>query len=235
MHSLRTAAVLALIAALLVVGCTKVGPVQTETQTVDLEGATTARAEVVMGAGRLRVSGGAAPEQILNADFTYNVAAWQPEIDYRVSDGRGTLSVQQPTVTEAPIDGARYEWDLRFNEAVPTELYITLGAGESAFDLGTLSLTWLDITMGAGNVSLDLAELQARDLDAQITGGVGKLMVQLPSEVGVRVEVRGGLGRLLVTGLTREDNTYYNDAYGTAEQTLRMRIDGGVGEIELKG
>ncbi|MCD4776640.1 MAG: toast rack family protein [Candidatus Aegiribacteria sp.] len=35
---------------------------------------------------------------MLNADFTYNVAAWKPEIKYNVIGGQGKLVVRQPGV-----------------------------------------------------------------------------------------------------------------------------------------
>ena len=56
----------------------------------------------------------------------------------------------------------------------------------------------------------------------------------LPSDAGVQVEVQGGLGQVNAAGLNRSGNVYTNDAYGESEVTLEIRIDGGVGEINLE-
>jgi hypothetical protein len=69
-------ALMVIIAVLLTAsGCgsgVRVGELQTESQTVELGGATSVRVEIDMGAGELDVTGGAA--ELLEADFAYNVA-----------------------------------------------------------------------------------------------------------------------------------------------------------------
>src|SRR5210317_68252 len=74
-------ALMAVVVVLLSVGgCgsgVRVGELQTESQTVELGGATSVRIEIDMGAGELDVTGGAA--ELLEAGFTYNVAEMKPE------------------------------------------------------------------------------------------------------------------------------------------------------------
>jgi hypothetical protein len=72
----------------------RVGELQTESTTVELGAANTVLAEIDMGAGRLTIDGGS--DELLQAQFTYNVEGWQPEVDYEVSDGLGRLQVNQP-------------------------------------------------------------------------------------------------------------------------------------------
>jgi hypothetical protein len=86
-----------------------------------------------MEAGELNVTGGA--DALMEADVSYNVADWKPEIDYDVSGDTGELSVEQGRSKGVPLGGdARNEWDVRFNDAVPTDLLVEMGAVES--DLG---------------------------------------------------------------------------------------------------
>ena len=47
-----------------------------------------------MKAGELKVGGGAT--KLMDADFTYNVPEWKPEVHYEVSAGVGNLEVEQP-------------------------------------------------------------------------------------------------------------------------------------------
>jgi hypothetical protein len=67
-----------------------------------------------------------------------------------------------------------------------------------------------------------------------IQGGVGEATVMLPSEVGVRAKAEGGIGKINAEGLTREGNSYVNDAYGNSDVILEVDVEGGVGEINLE-
>jgi N-terminal domain of toast_rack, DUF2154 len=211
----------------------KVGEMQRESRSIQPENAQSARANLRMGAGELNISGGA--DALMEADFSYNVADWQPQVDYDVSGDTGELTVEQGSGEGVPLGGdARNEWDIRFNDEVPTDLVVEMGAGESDLDLDSLTLTGLALHMGAGKTTVDLTGDYAQDFDASIEGGVGEATVLLPSEVGVRARAEGGLGKINATGLRREDDSYVNDAYGDSDVTLNVDVQGGVGEINLE-
>lgn len=214
-------------------GTQRVGEMQRESQMVDLENAQSVEAQLRIGAGELNVSGGA--DALMEADFTYNVAEWQPEVSYEVSGDTGDLIVEQGSGEGIPAGGdARNEWDLTFNDAVPTDLHVQMGAGESNLDLDSLTLTGLDLQMGAGETTVDLTGDYTQSLEARIQGGVGEATVLLPSEVGVRARAEGGIGKINAKGLQREGDSYVNDAYGDSEVTLEVEVQGGVGQINLE-
>jgi hypothetical protein len=185
-----------------------------------------------MGAGELNLTGGV--DALMEADFTYNVADWKPEVNYDVSGDTGELIMEQGQGEGVPGGAARNEWDLRFNDDVPLDLSVQMGAGESDLDLDSLTLAGLDLAMGAGETTVDLTGDYEQDLAANIEGGVGEATVQLPSEVGVRVDAEGGLGEINTEGLQREGEAYVNDAYGDSDVTLDVDIRGGVGQINLE-
>jgi hypothetical protein len=212
-------------------GNQEVGELQRESQLVDLENAQSVRAELRMGAGELNLTGGA--DALLEADFTYNVADWKPEVNYEVSGDEGELNVEQGDGVRVGGD-ARNEWDLRFNDDVPIDLRVEMGAGESGLDLDSLTLTGLDLTMGAGETTVDLTGDYDRDLNVSIEGGVGEATVRLPGQVGVRVNAEGGLGKINAEDLQREGEAYVNDAYGDSDVTLNVDVRGGVGRIKLE-
>ena len=212
----------------------QVGEMQRQSESVDLENAQSARVELRMGAGELNVSGRA--DALMEADFSYNVSEWEPEVSYDVSGETGELSVEQGSSDEGVRVGgdARNEWDLRFNDEVPTDLRVEMGAGESDLDLDSLTLTRLDLEMGAGQTTVDLTGDYGQDLEARLEGGVGEATVLLPSEVGVRARAEGGLGKINAEGLQREGDSYVNDAYGDSDVTLEVDVRGGVGRINLE-
>jgi len=210
----------------------QVGELRTDSHSIDLRDAKSVTANLKMGAGELAIGGGA--DALVEADFTYNVAAWKPVVDYSVSGERGQLSIEQPEVQNWGAGSYRYEWDLHFNDGVPMDLNVALGAGKSLLDMRHLSLTKFDLKMGAGDVELDLRGEREQDLDVTIRGGVGKVSVRLPKDVGVRVKVTGGLGAVNTEGLRRDGDAYVNEVYGESDVTLYLDIEGGVGEINLE-
>ena len=237
----RTTFTALLAAALLVAvatGCMfvgRTGPLQTESQTVELEGAEAVTVNLRMGAGELTVSGGG--DALMEADLSYNVAEWEPIVDYSVSGGQGDLTVRQPDadIQNLAIDDYQYEWDLSFAENVPLEMAIDVGAGRSSLNVADLALTSLTVNAGAGDTTLDLAGSDWPDgLDVTMRGGVGRATVYLPSDVSVRADVTGGIGQVNATGLAREGDAYVNEAYDGGEATVSLDIEGGVGEINLE-
>ncbi len=231
----RLFAALLLPGMLLLASCSpkaRVGVLQTESQSVELGDAGPVRVEVDFGAGNLRVAGGS--EKLLEADFNYNVARLKPEVKYT----DGTLVVRQPEVRGLPalqnITDYRYEWDLLFNEAVPMDLSVKMGAGSGDLQLAGLSLIGLDVDFGAGEYTLDLSGGWERDLEAAIESGAADLTLRLPGEVGVRVQIEDGPHMTEASGLTKAGDVYTNAAYGVSEVTLEVVISAGVGWIYLE-
>jgi hypothetical protein len=210
-----------------------VGKMQEEAKSVDPKNADSARAKLQMGAGELHLAGGA--DQLMEGEFSYNVSDWKPKVSYDVSGGEGELVVKQGSAEGASLGGkARNEWDISFNDEVPTDLVVQMGAGESDLDLDSLALTGVDLQMGAGKTTVDLTGDYAQSFDASIEGGVGEATVLLPSEVGVKAKAEGGLGKINAEGLKKVGDSYVNDAYGESDVNLGVEVQGGVGEINLK-
>src|SRR5215207_7984991 len=70
----------------------QVGKMQRESKSVDPKNAQSAHAQLKMGAGELNVTGGA--DQLMEADFSYNVSEWKPKVSYDVSGQEGELVVK---------------------------------------------------------------------------------------------------------------------------------------------
>ena len=211
----------------------EVGKMQHVSKSVDPENATSARAQLKMGAGELNLTGGA--DQLMEGDFSYNVSEWKPKVSYGVSGEKGELVVKQGSAEGGGLSGgARNEWDISMNDEVPTDLVVQVGAGESDLDLDSLTLAGLKLQMGAGKTTVDLTGDYAQGFDARIQGGVGEATVMLPSEVGVKAIAQGGLGKIDAEGLKKVGDSYVNNAYGESDVTLNVDVQGGVGEINLE-
>lgn len=259
--------VVGLIAGLMLVtlGCTslsiglnvaEVGPLKRESVAIERGEAERVNATVRMAAGALKVKGGA--DALLDADFTYNVTDWEPEVTYQVDDSVGRLDIRHTDSDTIPLmDDTRNEWDLRLNDTIPIDLRIEMGAGDHDIDLEGLALTELDVKLGAGDleltlgdnpdltrieldigagdVAIDFNEGWEQDTDVSIQGGVGKTTLILPQDTGVRITATQGIGDIDTAGLVREGGAWINDAYGSQGPTMEIDIQTGIGEINIVG
>jgi N-terminal domain of toast_rack, DUF2154 len=202
-----------------------------ESKTVNLGAAKAVRMSVQMPAGEMRIEGGA--PQLLSGEF-FHAASWsEPDVEYSVEDGIGTLRIEQ-NGGGTHIGNSDNTWNLKVNNRTPLELKIDMGAGRGDFHLAKVDLTRLEVNIGAGQVNVDLTGERATDLEATIQGGVGQAVVKLPKNIGVVATVHGGLGSVDVRGLAKEDERYVNAAYGKSPQTLRLTVEGGIGQIKLE-
>ncbi|SRR5712692_255417 len=201
-----------------------------QVESVERQGAELVRVRIEMGAGELKLSGGAS--KLLDADFDYSEAEGKPDVRYDVTANQGQLTITQAGAG-VHFGRARNKWDVRLANDVPMELKIEMGAGQGTLRLGGLSLSKLAVEMGAGQATVDLTGDWKKDLDARIEGGVGTATIRLPKNVGVRVHAAGGIGSINARGLEREGDVYVNDAYGKSPVTLRLNVEGGVGTINL--
>jgi len=182
-----------------VVGCIATPLMSREgshSEVIDVEEADSVSAEIIMGAGKLEVQSGA--EALLEGEFHYSYRDYAPDITYRVrSNGTGDLKIKQDNGPKFRVQ-ANYknEWELLFNDTVPLDLEITLGAGESILELANLNLESFELQMGAGASTIDLSGLLEHDLPVNIQGGVGELTVILPPETNINSVVTGGLGEI---------------------------------------
>ncbi len=232
--ALVSSAVLVLALAGCYVPSPKLGKTETSHEKVELAGAESVSVSVTLGVGKLKLAGGA--DDLLDARFEYNIPDWKPMVSYKVEDGRGRLIVEQPSrVVGATWPGnVRYDWELKLSSGVPMEIEVDLGVGKSEVDLKGLNLRHFSLEAGVGEGSVDLSGPRPSDLDATIKAGVGKLTLVLPADVGVRVKVRAGLGHVNAGGLKAEDDAWVNEAWGKTETSVRIVVEGGIGEVELR-
>lgn len=210
---------------------TRVTDTRTESQTIELGSAKEARVRIEMGAGQLTITNGA--QALMEGTFRYNVADWQPRLDYSVTGSQGVLMVDH-SGDDIPVGGELVnEWSLSLNNLVPIDLEIRMHAGDTELDLRDLNLTALQVQTDAGNTNVDLSSALDHDLNAAISGDLGDLTVKLPGEMGVRVPADTDIGDLTNSGLVKDGEYYVNDAYAISPNTLYLDVDTDVGSISL--
>jgi hypothetical protein len=206
------------------------GPVQTASEDIDAGKAEKVHAEIHMGAGELHVEGGAA--NLMAGSFRYSERVGRPVVKYEVTGASGRLTVESPKSGSSGGKSVN-TWDLKMGSAVPLEMNVNLGAGESNLDMSQLPLRSLEVDMGAGEMTLNVAGKYARDVTVEVNGGVGEARIKLPSDMGAEVQATGGIGSVETKGLSKRDGKYYNDAYVEGKPAVHMQVQGGVGNIIL--
>jgi hypothetical protein len=241
---MKSGGAMALAAALLfVAGCTinvgdgprgSIGEMKHETRSVARSAAAKAEqvsAEIHMGAGELSIEGGA--QELLDAEFDYNVAEWKPEVRYEGEGGfRGKLVVRQGAGSVAMGD-VKNRWRLKLAEDIPLDLAVHCGAGENRLDLSRLDLRQADVHLGAGRVEMDLRGQPKHDLTVDINGGVGEAKIRVSADANVIATARGGIGEIDVSGMEKRNGEYVTGKK-MAKATLRLNVKGGIGRIEIR-
>jgi hypothetical protein len=200
------------------------------TKIIEPQRAKSAHARLEMGAGQLTIDGGG--KDLLDADFTYDGSFDEPRVDYSVSDGLGELKVSQES--HGPHFGrSQNDWNLHFSKDIPLELKVDMGAGQGKLHFRDVPLTRLDLNLGAGQMDVDLTGDRKADLTANIEGGVGQADILLPKNVGVIAHASGGIGSIDAHGLKHDGDSYTNDAYGRSPVTIHLKVEGGIGQINL--
>jgi predicted membrane protein len=153
-------------------------------------------------------------------------------VDYNVSGGIGELNISQNSGS-VHIGHSQNDWNLHFSKDTPLELRIDMGAGQGNLHFRDIPLTQLDLNLGAGQMDIDFTGDRKADLTAVIEGGVGQANIRLPKNVGVIATASGGIGSIRVRGLTKDGDSYTNEAYRKTPATIHLKVEGGIGEIAL--
>ncbi|MEA2523219.1 MAG: hypothetical protein QOF73_446 [Thermomicrobiales bacterium] len=210
-----------------------------EQKNVSLGGAQSARVEVKLDAGELKLHGGAAATDLLSGSFDFESDSGKPEFDYAVTNGRGELKVK-------PEDGGIHitwpwdmaddtKWDIALNDTVATDLKVDVNAGKLDLALGGTAVTNLEVDADAAKAEVDLSGSWTHDLTADLKADAGQLVVVVPTDVGVRVETNVDAGDKDIDGLNEvEDDVYVNDAYATATVKLTIKADVDAGQLRIK-
>jgi hypothetical protein len=207
------------------------GPTRHEFREFDRKGVERLRLDLHMGAGEVKVRGGAS--QLARADFSYNVDSWKPQVTYHTLGGSSDLSIEQPGNSHTHIGDTTYSWDVQAANDVPLELIAHLGAGEARLDLASLTLRRVEVEMGVGELRMDLRGTPKHDYDVHIRGGVGEATVHLPRDIGIYATGSGGIGEIHTEGLRKQGDHWVNDAYNDAKVRIHVDVEGGIGQINL--
>jgi hypothetical protein len=206
------------------------GPLERDHKVVELDTATLTRVRVTMGAGELEMRGGS--NKLLEADFTYNVAAWKPSVVHTSKGSESELTIAQASEMSA-TGQTENRWELVLNNGMPLDVSVQLGAGEAKLALGSLNLRNVGLRMGAGEMDMDLRGTPTTSYKVNVRGGVGSATIRLPSTVAISATASGGIGDIKMEGLEKRGDRWINPRAESSPVTIDVEAFGGVGEIRV--
>ena len=199
------------------------GPSQRLTYRVPPEDAREAVVTVAFGDGSIDVQPGG--DDLLDAEFAYNVDDLEPEISYQVTDGRGELWIGQERGDvgwdlSAPL---RNEWQLRLGTEIPLDARFSLGAATGELALGGLRLTGLHVDAGAADMTVRFGAPNPERLESMhVQSGAARLsMLELGNARFDELLFDGGLG------------LYTFDFGGEWAHSAQVHIQAGASEVVL--
>ncbi len=199
----------------------QVGPTKTFTVNQPVPpGISLASVNMSMGAGTLKLSGGASG--LVVGAITYNVPDWDPKVT--TTDSGVTITQGENTnITGIPTSNLVNDWVMQLSNNVAMDLTINAGAYKGTMDLTGLHIRSLSITDGASQnkVMFNAPNPETMDLLTYRTGASQVELDGLANANFSNMEFDGGAGE------------YTFDFAGTLAQDSAMTIKTGVSSVTI--
>jgi hypothetical protein len=208
------------------------GHVETESASVDLQGATSARLKINHAAGELKLHSGAGANEVIHGTFSGG-------LQQKATRNGDRLEVRMwpaKDILDFPFFGShsQIDWDVALNAAIPLELNLDLGANKSILDLHDLNVAKLDLDSGASDTRLILPAKGRFRADLDLAAA--SMEVTMPEGLSARIHASVAAGDIQVDEVRFPRNgKYYQSAdYETAANAVDMTIDAGAASVKIK-
>lgn len=204
------------------------GNIETETSSIDLQGARDAAVRVNHGAGELKLHSGASGSQLAHGSFGGGL-----EHTARLSGDRLEVRMEPAkNFVDFPFFGWHHQmdWDVALNASVPLSLDLNLGANASIIDLKDMNVTGIRLKSGASDTKLTLPATGRLKADFEI--GAASLTLIVPEGVSIRVYSVIGAGDVSV-----DRSRFPHDVspdFETAANAVDINIKGGACSVRVK-
>lgn len=207
---------------------------EAEQVSIPVDGIQQIRLRLRHGAGRLTLSAGASPENLMEASCAGGV-----DYQTRREDSMMNVNLRMPSdrlwVFPWNWSPGQSDCSLRVNPDVTTSLDINTGASDSRLDLGDLQVTDIRLQTGASSTYLTLPR-NAGHTRVDIESGVASVKVSVPQNVAARIRVKGGLSGISVDShrFPRSAGIYQSADYDSAPHKADISVETGVGSLDIR-
>lgn len=172
-------------------------------------------------------------------DGSYDKQLVQPVVQSNLKDGE--LTVLFDTV----FSKDRIYWgqnNMMFNlfvgqSSIPTDISLTVGAGDTQLNFDKLLLDTLSARVGAGRLSIALSD-QSIPKEVNLDVGAGEMILDIPKEVGYEINYSLGVGEIVadekeIAVFSGKGTSYKSSNYETASKKILINTKVGVGSLSI--
>ncbi|PKG33123.1 toast rack family protein [Methanoregula sp.] len=191
---------------------------------------------MTLGAGELRVFGGAPDDVLMDVSVFSKAPEWQPELVQSVNGSRKTVALTEKghKAKEWFSVDSPNRWTIALNNDIPVTLAVNVGAGDCRLDLDGLTLESLEVHNGAGDTTITLGRNQRERFDAVIRNGIGDLTLRVPRESNTRIRAKTGIGDISNNGFVQDGDVFVTAGFNPAVAVNEITLNQGVGSISLE-
>jgi hypothetical protein len=204
-----------------------------EQVSVPLDGTTEAEIKFRHGAGELIVKSDEISGQLLNGSFGGGV---EHRVRQEGNSCRVKLSTPSDNFWMMPFtqSGKGLTWDVRLSKEIALKLDFKTGASDTRIDLTDLVVTDLRLETGASRCEI-LLPTQAGFTRMSVEAGAASIKINVPQSVAARMQVETGLSGVKVdtTRFIQSGNVYESPDYAAAANKVEIKVQAGVGSIEI--
>ncbi len=201
--------------------------------------ASSARVELSVGAGELRVSAGKAGGLLIGGTLEADgrETSVRPLVSDRDGQRRVSLSSDGPDGPMAWFGQRPGEiWDLQLRTDIPTELRVDGGATRMTLDLALLAVTRLDVDAGLADTRVVMPESVA-ETRARFSIGAATLDIEIPDGVAAQIRMAGGLSSVSIDEHRfplESDGLYRSPDYDTAMNRVDLDISASASRVRIR-
>lgn len=123
--------------------------------------------------------------------------------------------------------------EVKLNALPEWTINLSMGAGNSEFDLSSFKVREFNFDGGASNVELKLGDLLP-ECFVNIKTGVANIEIQVPENVGCRINTKTGLSAKEFDNFKKvSSNIYETSNFNTAKKKIYLNLDGGLSNFEV--
>lgn len=155
---------------------------------------------------------------------------------YSVTGTRGSYTLRRTgaSFVGSPfVSPGEWGWELGLSGAVPIDLKVSMGAGNTDLDLSGLNLSGLEVDMGVGKTTLTLPK--SGRFQGKVDSAIGQIEIVVPRGAAVRVKADTGLA---VTNVPQDfinnGDFYASPAYATATSRIDLDASQAIGNILVR-
>jgi hypothetical protein len=209
-------------------------PLPTSTGKVNLGNAVDAEIILKHGAGKLEVGTAIGEDVLLEGNFTGEV---EQKEDREGEHVRVVVQANPRMMGNFPgvLGSTGFSWKLGLTPKIPLTLKVESGASDTSLDLSELKVTDLKIDTGASSTRIILPE-KAGTSNVKISAGAASIDITVPGKVAARIKLSTAISGNKVDNdrFPWNGSMYESTDYETAKNKVDIKIDSGVGTVDIK-